>query len=189
MKATRFFLPLAVAAVVLTGCGKTKEESAKSDSVKSESTKSAASNDQATDPGEKGEKPIKLVGYSGDLESVLEQAAASLQDGDVQSFAEKMFPAEDVRWLKEQDGMANLEFQIKVYPELVTQTLSELSVAKLLAKDADTSGDAVELGQKYRFEKVQGTWRFADHSSAVKQAIQKNGKLPGQGGGGFLGLF
>lgn len=180
MKVTQTLIPLTLLAMIVAGCGDSKEEAKnESEQLKKEGKKGAGS----------FAEPIELTGYPGDLASVLDQAIASLQDGDIKTFAEKMFPAEDVRWLREQDGLANLEFRVQAYPELVTQTVTELSALKQTAAEADPSVDAVSLGENYRFEKVQGTWRFADHSSAVNQAIQENGKLPGQGGGGFLGIF
>lgn len=123
----------------------------------------------------------KLEGYGDDLPKVIEQATAALNDEDFESYVNRMLPASALALA---DGKA-IAAQLKANPKLVASMVLDLKAidaTKPTRVEAEGNVTVFVLSEKtetreehaIKFEKVAGSWRLFDATSATEKAVAKS---------------
>ncbi len=152
------------------------------------------------DPGEEeaGPKYVEpevtdaaLNGFGDDLNVVFQKAIASLKDNDVKTFVANLFPAGELRHPDAEKKLVMLESRVKASPKMVEQMIADLEALSELTPKLEKDGaEAVYVlkgrertldpGQRNQFpypdrtirlQKVEGSWRFYDNTTAIRKTI------------------
>lgn len=144
-------------------------------------------------------RQLELVGYGPDLDVVIEKAIATLERGDVATFIDRLFPASELALLHERKERQALADRIGANPAAVKQMIADLKAIKkqkAILKESDDVAIAliergtVEIGdtvgtkrkldlpsQRFKFQKVNGSWRLFDEGARAREELARLSKL------------
>ncbi len=134
---------------------------------------------RATAPVELSTEPVP--GYSGELASVLEQAAQALQADDVKAFIENMFPIGEVQRLRGAEPYAEVLERLSENPDMKTRMIADLQAAAKATPVMDATGTVATitlppagknaLERTLRFEQVEGHWRLFNAAGPIRESV------------------
>jgi hypothetical protein len=138
----------------------------------------------------------QLAGWGSDLPKVITGAIAALDDGETKAFVANMFPASELRHPDAAAHLVRLEATLKSQPIMITQMKSDLALLDgAIPKMEDEgktavfeiAGKAAEIGRTrykvklpnrtFKFQLVEGSWRFYDHSPQLHAEIARQSAL------------
>jgi hypothetical protein len=137
---------------------------------------------------------LKLVGYGSDLSQVVKSSLAALDTGELESFIDHVFPAGELGRLQSHDGKTQLVARLKKQPEFIEQMRRDLkaigdatpefnadkTVATIVLRTPTADkrpGDAPPEPRTVKFQKVDGSWRFYDNSTPVREEMARQSRL------------
>lgn len=127
----------------------------------------------------------KLAGYPGTLADALQLAVTDLQTNRVEAFVDRLFPHGELGHPDAALRRKQLKLRLAQHPQMVEQMIADLqsilrtqqvsrtvgTVATISVKGESRSGkrgDRIQLPDRtFRFEKVDGSWRFKDTTSEL----------------------
>ena len=126
-------------------------------------------------------KPTKAVsGLGGDLKVMLTKASALVEAGKLEEFVRSVYPIPDVARFEDQEEMQQHLERIKS-DEMKTAMVKDLKEAA--AATAEIQGDLATVkltplvdgdpDRHFKFEKVDGNWRFIDSDKQKRQELVK----------------
>jgi hypothetical protein len=134
---------------------------------------------RATAPVELSAAPVP--GYSGELASVLEQAAQALEADDVAAFIENMFPIGEVQRLRGAEPYAEVLERLTGNPDMKKRMIADLNEAAKATPVLDESGTVATitlpgtgknaLERTLRFEQVDGHWRLFNAAGPIRETV------------------
>jgi hypothetical protein len=134
---------------------------------------------RATASAELSTEPVS--GYSGELASVLEQAAQALESDDVPAFIENMFPIGEVQRLRGAEPYAEVLERLAGNPDMKKRMIADLKEAAKATPVLDESGTVATitlpatgknaLERTLRFEQVEGHWRLFDAAGPIRETV------------------
>jgi hypothetical protein len=132
-----------------------------------------------------------LSGYPGSLAEALQAAVVDIQADRTEAMVDRLFPRGELGHPEAALRCKQLTARLKQHPEMAKQMLSDLQ-AILKTQDVQrASGDAAAIAMKgqlvstgrgrqmrlpdrtFRFEKVEGFWRFQDSTSKLVETQAK----------------
>lgn len=166
-----------------------------------EPPESAADAEPVVPVAEISQKP--LAGYPGSLAEVLKLAIADLEGKRTDTFIDRLFPRGELGHPQAALRRKQLKSRLKQHPEMAQRMLDDLQTILRMPQVEKATGDVATIpikgqlvprargqqiqlpGRTFRFEKVEGFWRFRDTSSKL---IKSQAKIAAQGPASLSGF-
>lgn len=139
-----------------------------------------------------------LDGYRGSLRETLKQAVSDLEQGEVDRFIDRMFPRGELNHQDAAVRRRQLKLRLQHYPVMLESMKQDLSALIASDQSGNVTGKSVEMTlqrrtpdvgagiraspgkdwqQKFRFELVGESWRFADQTSELVEQQSRVAKM------------
>ncbi len=139
-----------------------------------------------------------LAGYRGSLRETLKQAVSDLEQGQVDRFISHMFPRGELNHQGAEVRRRQLKLRLQHYPAMLESMKQDLSALIASGQSENVTGQSVEMTlqkrtpdvrsgrrtipgknwqQKFRFELVGKSWRFADQTSELVEKQNRVAKM------------